>query len=916
MNPALSRTVLGAFFVSGVAGLMHQVVWSKLLVGLIGATAHAQATVLAVFMGGLALGAVIFGRRVDRRGRPLGSYVALELLIAGYCLLLPLLLKLAGALYIGMAPAAFESPALRLLLRLALATVCVLPPALMMGGTLPLLARRLVGELHETRRQVARLYALNSLGAVLGAGVAGFVALPLLGVLLSLVAASLLNVVAGAMLFREAREERNEARPVLDGAGRRGATAASYRPDQYAVTLVALALSGFAAMGYEVLFTRVIALSFGLSTFSFTVMLMTFITGISLGAGIVSRIKVVRPLWLLGLSQLAVVVAMLLVTPLISRLPYYAGLMRIRLADATLGFELYQLGKAGLCLALLLLPTTCLGIAFPLVAEVQARRSPRFGSAVGSTYAWNTVGNVLGALVTSLLLLPVLGLLGAFHFNFALNLLAGLALLFVAGEVTRARRLAATVGVAAIVAVYAFSGTGWLQPINLSRNHLRMQAPAAGDDPSTLAHHPSKSFENWKRSYVADEAAASHFFFGEDSHSTILAYGDFKQIVLHVNSKPDASTNRDLPPQMFLAHFPLFLTERPRSVLVIGYGSGITAGSALCHPVEHVDAVEISRAVLDADPLFAEFNHGALGDPRLTIHEDDAQSFLGATPAKYDVIISQPSNPWIAGLASLYTVEFFEGVREQLNPGGKATIWFHEYEQSREAVELVLRTLRSVFPHVELFRTHDYSDIIAVASVDAFEVDFAALEDRFDHQAVRDDLARVGIANLAALLMHHSISRERLETLLPAGPLNTMERPRLEYQAPRNFFSRAHSDLLLESDPLLHDPTARDTLLAAYTEYRSRRGEPLSREELGDVAGAARFLGGRGELVARAIEGLAQRAPHAMRPPSRPARGRPATPEEMGLFEANYWARRLQAQGDVPSAERYARRVQALLEPQ
>jgi spermidine synthase len=284
ISPDLQRPIFAAFFLSGFAGLMHQVVWAKLLVQHIGATAYAQVVVLAVFMGGLALGAFLFGRRVDRSGRPLRTYVILEMLIGGYCLILPLLLYLTGLGYVSLATDLFELSGFTLLLRFVLVTLLILFPAVLMGGTLPILARHLIGRVEDTQRQVASLYALNSFGAVLGAGIAGFLTLPLLGIYLSLGIASLFNFASAALVLGRARREhkaegqsqasqeptnqsKQEPQPQV-------VAAESYRPEQYTITLIALFLSGFAAMGYEVLFIRIIALSFGSSTYSFTVMLM------------------------------------------------------------------------------------------------------------------------------------------------------------------------------------------------------------------------------------------------------------------------------------------------------------------------------------------------------------------------------------------------------------------------------------------------------------------------------------------------------------------------------------------------------------------------------------------------------------------------------------------------------------------
>jgi len=857
----LRRPIFVAFFLSGFAGLMHQVVWAKLLVQLIGATAYAQVVVLAVFMGGLALGAFLFGRRSDRSGRPLRSYVVLEMLIGGYCLVLPLLLYLTGLGYVSLATHLFEFPGFTLLLRFVLVTLLILFPAVLMGGTLPILARHLIGRVEDTQRQVGNLYALNSFGAVLGAGIAGFLTLPLLGIYLSLAIASLFNFASAALVLGRARREhklegQSQASQGSTNQGKQQVVAAtSYRPEQYTITLIALFLSGFAAMGYEVLFVRIISLSFGSSTYSFTVMLMSFITGIAIGSAVVSRLDIKRPLWLFGVSQLVVVAALLIATPLISRMPYLIGLLRIELQHATLGFELYQIGKASLCLAVLLIPTICLGASFPLVARIQARHPREIGARVGSTYAWNTAGNLLGVVATSLVLLPWLGLRDSFHFNIALNFIAGAVLLLVAGEAGVLRRVSVGAAASVVVVVYLLVGTSWSDAVNLARNHLRLRAgPAASLDVGARARHPASSFAAWKQHYVARQGEFEYFFFEEDAHATVLVAGNDKDLQLFVNSKPDASTSFDLDTQLLLAHAPLFLAPDARTALIIGHGSGITAGSVMRHPLEQADIVEISPAVLSADSMFVDANYAVLSDPRVRTFVDDGQSFLRTVPRRYDIIISQPPNPWIAGVGGLFTVEYFEKVRNRLNPGGLFSFWFHAYEQSDEAVQLMVRTVGSVFPHVMMFGDDDLGNLIAVASMEPIEPDFAKMERRYQDPGIRKDLARLGMNNLVSLLSHHRVSQKQFGQLTGPGPLNTVGHQRLEYMAPRSFFLRENSLYLDGFDPLIRGVAKKtDLMLDRYIAYRAEVGNPMSQKELVDAARYAASMGGYGRQVAKSI---------------------------------------------------------------
>jgi predicted membrane-bound spermidine synthase len=846
------RAVLAAFFVSGVAGLMHQVVWAKLLVQLIGATAYAQIAVLVVFMGGLALGAVAFGRRVDRHGRPLRTYAGVEVAIAMYCLLLPFLLRLATSIYLGAATRVQASPGWTLALRTTLAILVVLPPAVAMGGTLPLLTRALVTRVEETQRRVAALYSLNGFGAVVGTGVAGFVTLPAAGLHASLVVAALLNLAAAGLVWPRARQE--EKAPAIPAPGVPPADA-RYTPVEYTSALVALALSGFAAMGYEVIFTRLIGLAFGASTYSFTVMLMSFITGIALGSAVAARVAVRRPLWLLGVAQLAVVVSLLLVTPLLARLGYFVGLLRVGLRDGSWGFEQLVAGQAGLCLLVLLVPTTCLGLGFPLVARVQARRPEEVGARVGSTYAWNTVGNVLGAAITGAALIPSVGTLDAFHVNLACNALAGVLLVGVAREATARQRLLVAAALALAVIPYGVVGRGWADALLRAQSHLRLRD---GPDPraaaAVRAAHPTASFAAWQKSYVVPPGTRPQYFFAEDAHAAVLAFGDEDDLWLSVNGKPDASTLNDLDTQLLLGHAPLFLHPAARSLLVIGYGSGITAGAALRHPIERADIVEISRGVLDADVLFSAVNYGVLSDPRVRVIEDDGQSFVRAAATTYDVIISEPSNPWIAGIGGLFTVEFFGAVRDRLTPNGVFTCWFHTYEMSDEAVALIVRTLGAVFPSVAVFADDDFGNAVAVASMRPLEPDFAAMDRRFADPAVHDDLERLGVPNLAAFLSHHRLSPERFRKLVDDGPLNTVAHERLEYLGPRALFAQEASFLLERMDPLLAgEKPPTDALLDRYLVARAARDEPVAPADLDAAAEYAELMGGYGETIAAAI---------------------------------------------------------------
>jgi predicted membrane-bound spermidine synthase len=871
--------ILLALFVSGMAGLMHEVVWAKFLIDLTGNTARSNAVVLTVFMAGLAIGAVLFGKRVDRWKNPLRTYAWLELAIGAYCLLLPLLVRLAGAAYEAAAARFFEETTLKLFLRFLLSVSVVSAPAILMGATLPILAKHLVSDVAQTRREVAGLYAANNIGAVFGSGLAGFVTLPLLGILPSLVLASFANFAAAAMVWLLSRRTAAPIRPSPSSDPPAAEVADSgrlYGNAQLLATRIALFLAGFAAMGYEVVLLRVIALAFGSSTYSFTVMLMCFITGIGLGSAVLTGIEVRRPLWLLGASQLAVVASFALVAPWMERLPYWLGLMRVDLQGAALGFELYELSKALLCLLIFFVPTLCIGIGFPLVAHVQARSVSSIGGTVGSTYAWNTFGNVLGVLVTSLILIPWVGIGRSFEVNLLFSLVSALSILAVAYECRPRLRLAATALALAALALYAVQFREWPKTINLAADHLRLrEGPPPGWTSAQRSSHPTASFQAWKLNYVQDLASFRRYYFEEDENNTVLAFEVEEGVELFVNGKGDASTYPgDLINQVVLGHVPLFINLDAKTAMVIGHGSGITAGSAMLHGLEHLDIVEISEGVMGADYLFEAHNNRVLSQPQVEVTIDDARTFLRTVPRRYDVIISVPSNPWIAGIGSLFTVEFFTDARERLNPGGLLCMWFHQYEQSDAACELVLRTLGSVFEHAVVFHSFG-SDVLAIASADPIEPDFARMEARFEEPAILSDYFRIGITNLAALLAHHAISPSRFQAIVGKGPLNTDSHQRLQYAAPRDHFANTTATLVSTFEGFHSLPGGgTDGWLDRYLDYRSEQGQPVSAEELAHARSVLAFnLRGDEHRLVRHVASRAAAAPSRPVPCQGPARG-------------------------------------------
>jgi spermidine synthase len=305
-----------------------------------------------------------------------------------------------------------------------------------------------------------------------------------------------------------------------------------------------------------------------------------------------------------------------------------------------------------------------------------------------------------------------------------------------------------------------------------------------------------RSYEDYRR----DVHKQSLLFYKDDKDATVtVVKGRDGDLYLKVNGKTDASSRGDLPTQLLLAHVPLLLKPDANQVLVVGLGSGITAGSALRHPLERLDLVEISAGVVEAAKFFQDHNYHALQDPRLHLHLEDANTFLRLAPRRYDVIISEPSNPWIVGIGNLFSVEFYREARQHLSEGGLLAQWFHTYEMDDNTLRLILRTFASVFEHVTLWKTLS-EDILILGSSSPNPLNFSRVSERFDLEQVREDLQRIEITSLPTLLSLQIASDATVRKMAGRGRLNEDYYPILEYEAPKAFFLGSVASVIRSHD--------------------------------------------------------------------------------------------------------------------
>ncbi|MDB5102236.1 MAG: speE2 [Cyanobacteria bacterium RYN_339] len=758
------------FFISGATGLAYEVLWSRYMGLFFGHSAEAQAVVLGVFLAGLALGNALFGRLADRATRPLALYGWLELGVGLCGLAAPFAVTLAGGLYEGLARGVGEAPGLLLVARLAIASALLLPGAALMGGTLPCLTRFVSPALGTLQRSLAGLYFLNSGGAAVGALLTGFVLVPRLGLDPAVLLAAITNALIGLVaVLLSARVAPPAATPAV------GEEEAAYGVGDVRAVWAAIFVSGLISLVYEVAWTRLLVLVLGGSSFAFALMLAAFIAGISLGSLLVNRhVLPGRDAYRqLAWAELGIAGAILLTLPLYGQLPLYFMALSRAVGQAPGAWPLFQLAQFGVCFLLMLPPTVFIGMTLPLAARVVTRAGAEIGTRVGQVFAANTVGNVLGSLAAGFVLLPALGLRGVIGLGVAVNVALGAALF---ARVPGARRAAwAALPVAAVLLYLPLAST-WDRSLLVD---------------GVFRHHRGVDDA---RAFQAALAQVERVYDKDDVDGTVSVFKQGQELSLRVNGKADASAYGDLSTQVLLGQLPLLLAPKREHALVIGLGSGITAGSMLTEPLQGLDVVELSAAVIEASQLFAAHNHDVLRDPRTHLHHDDALGFLRTHDTRYDVVVSEPSNPWVAGVGNLFTREFYAMLKAHLAPGGVVGQWCHTYEMDDATLAMILRTFADAFGEVTLWQLNGSApggDLLILGRVAPGQPLPADLAARVAAPPVAAELRRIGLAELPLLLSLQLGSDATVRGLAGDGPLNLLRYPRLESQAPGAFFRDA-----------------------------------------------------------------------------------------------------------------------------
>ncbi|MCP3958788.1 MAG: spermidine synthase [bacterium] len=767
--------ISAVLFVSGFCSLVYQVAWLRLLRLVFGASTASSAAVLAIFMGGLGLGGYLFGRRVRRARNPLAFYANLELGIAVTAALSPLLVDLARSLYVALGGVSTLGLGVATVIRLVLSVIVLGASTTLMGGTLPAVAQAMERAADRGRRDVAWLYGLNTLGAVSGAFLTTFAFLELLGIRQTLWVAALINLLLALVVRNLARgRELDEAgEDTKADAAPTEASAAGRLSSTARLVLPIAGLVGFAFFLMELVWYRMLAPVLGGSSYTFGLILSVALLGIGIGGLLYAAgSRSERPTFF-ALAVTCALEAFFLIVP-------YAMGDHLALFAATIR-PLSAVGFAGLVAgwtlvtSIVVLPAAIVaGYQFPLLVALLGDDRRRVGYEVGLIYAWNTWGAILGSLAGGFGLLPVFSAPRLWW----LSALLLVALAAISAVVSHARspsrlRLALALAGAAVSVVLCFAAgptAFWRHvPIGAGRAVVDFR------DPNGL----QRSLHDARRALVRE---------AEGVESSVSLMGR-DELALVVNGKSDGSARVDAPTMVMSGLVGALLHPEPKRSLVIGLGTGTTAGwLTAIDSMERVDVVELEPAVVDFAHEFAAINHNVLESPKMRLIYGDGREVVLSSDESFDLIFSEPSNPYRAGVANLFSQDFYRAVEKRLGEDGIFLQWLQGYEVDPTVVQTVYTTLSSVFPHLETWQVHA-TDLLLVASRKPLVHDFDRIHGRVDQEPFASALRWLWRVEGLEGFYSGYIADNRLAAALASAPtsrVSTDDRPTIEFGFARN----------------------------------------------------------------------------------------------------------------------------------
>lgn len=744
----------------------------RILSTILGSATLAVSVTVSVFLAGLAVGSFVGAGRTFRKFNAIAVYGLLEALIGAYAVGTPGLGSLVERIYANAYTSISGDFLAAVALKGLLASVLLLLPAAAMGATLPLL----VGSFDPERRreQAARLYSLNTAGAVAGVLLSGYVLLPQLGISQTIHTTACLNgAIALVALWRRSSFRKGSSTESDDK-----------RIPVFRPLYLLFLLTGFATLSYEILWTRALSMFFGSSVYAFASILAAVLIGLSLGsARYARRIPAgADPYQLFSLIQFRLALAAVFFVGVLMGLPPFVVALYRRLYFS---FALFQLGQFALIVCMIGYAAFLSGAAFPAALHFFRREEKQLHAHAGYIYTFGTIGNILGSLCAGFVLIPAIGVERSMRIVALTNLLVGIFCFRRSAPQSQSRRVLLIGGLALGLLIFL---PGWNKSIYNAGYYSSAYryAPAGNPSSSVPVREPVQA---GLLPAMRPAVSLNLLYYGEGLTSTVAVSENVNGIrSLLINGKADASNmpTGDMRTQLLLGHLPALLMRiAPRDALVIGLGSGVTAGALASYPLRRIDCVEIEKKVADAASYFEIENNDILKNPSFHLVIDDGRNVIQHTAASYDAIISEPSNLWMSGVANLYTKEFFAAARARLRRDGTFCQWIHLYQISQTDVLIFLKTFHSVFPHLSIWIVD--SDMIVVGSQQSILIDPGLIQRRLMIPNVSRNVEPSGIT-VGSLLRYYAGNEGVVTMMDPDLPLNTDDHPVLEFSAPRSFF--------------------------------------------------------------------------------------------------------------------------------
>jgi spermidine synthase len=745
--------LLVLFISSGCAALIYEIVWFQLLQLVVGSSAVSLGVLLGTYMGGMCLGSLLLPRYVSARKHPLRVYAVIEAGIGVCGLLVLLILPLLDHLYAVVG----GSGLFGILMRAVVAAICLLPPTLAMGASLPAIARYVESSAQGVS-WLGFFYGGNIAGAVIGCLFAGFYLLRVYDMATATYVAAAINTTVAWLSYRLSKRTRYEPTPPAEPPIPKSPPTPSAQGSVY----LAIGLSGLTALGAEVVWTRLLSVMLGATVYTFSIILAVFLGGLGLGTAFASHLarQMKHPRVALCVCQilLAAAIAWTAYT-LADALPYWP-IDPLLARSAVFNFQVDIMR----CMWAVF-PAACLwGASFPFALAAAAQRSDDPGTLVGRVYAANTVGGIVGALAFSIVLIPWIGTQDCQRLLVALATFSALIIYAPVARSLGSRGAAVTVAslVAVIWLIVSISPVPWLA-VAYGRRMI-------------LQTDPGRAL------YVGE---------GRD-YSVAISEPPDGDRYYHVAGKVEASTAlADMRMQRMLGDIPALFHQDPKSVLVVGFGAGVTAGTFVLHPtVEKIAICELEALVPPAaDKYFGKENYRVKDDPRTTIHYDDARHFILTSKDKFDIITSDPIHPWVKGTSSLYSKQYFDLVKQHLRPGGIVTQWVPLYESDLATVKSELATFFDVFPNGTVWGNTingEGNDLVLLGQAEPLNLDVDALQDRWDrpdYARVAQSMGAVNFHNATDVLATYAGRASDLKPWLAGAELNEDMSMRLQYLA-------------------------------------------------------------------------------------------------------------------------------------